>query len=308
MKLERNHLLYVIAGVIVLVLLANLAPRSQQVASSPRAESGTSILSPAPMADFAEVEEAFDSARIIDRDTSAADDVDAAEAHIIKTASIDMLVDNADEATLSLNTIAKSYLGSVQSQSLTARNGVLGGYVSLRVVSEHFDAAVSDIQEIAEEVLSISIDTDDVTAQVIDTEARLHNARAEEESYLLILQKATDVQDILSVQSYLSRTRDTIERYVAQLENLGTQTEYSHLTVYLEEEARGGTIQNRFRPDQDVEDAFDLVIRKAEEIFSSAITITIIGSFLLIPLAILALIISHFTHRKSRYGSKKKTK
>ena len=60
----------------------------------------------------------------------------------------------------------------------------------------------------------------DVSEQFIDLEARLTSAQREEESLRALLDRATNVSDILSIERELNRVRGEIERMQGQLNAL----------------------------------------------------------------------------------------
>lgn len=87
-------------------------------------------------------------------------------------------------------------------------------------------------------VKSRSESTNDVTEAYVDTEARIKVFKAEEESLLEILKKASSVNDLISVRERLTDVRAQIESYTAQLKSLENQTDYSTITITVTEVER----------------------------------------------------------------------
>ncbi|MFH1711657.1 MAG: DUF4349 domain-containing protein [Patescibacteria group bacterium] len=212
--------------------------------------------------------------------------VEPVDQNIIKTGNITMQVDNIDESVGQLQTIAQSYGGDVITQSINAYNDEKRGYVTLRVEEKNFEVAFEAVKELGTQIILEDISTEDVTEQVIDLEARLSNARLEEESYLNVLNKAQTVEDILKVQNYLSTVREKIERFEAQLEFYTNRTSYSHISVNLTEEVSVTFDREEFRPWQDVKNAAQSVIELFQGIVIAVIYLTIVGGAIIIPILI----------------------
>jgi len=83
------------------------------------------------------------------------------------------------------------------------------------------------------------LNSEEVTEQVIDLEARLHNGRATEQRLIDVLNNRTGkVLDILQVEREIARTRDNIERMEAQRQNLLRRVELATVTLTLAEELK----------------------------------------------------------------------
>jgi len=81
------------------------------------------------------------------------------------------------------------------------------------------------------------LNSEEVTEQVVDLEARLHNARATEQRLIEVLNNRTGkVRDILEVEQEIARTREQIERMEAQRQNLMKRVEMATLNLTLAEE------------------------------------------------------------------------
>lgn len=86
-------------------------------------------------------------------------------------------------------------------------------------------------------VVHEQLSSEEVTAQVVDLEARLRNARATEDRLIRVLDERTGkVKDILEVEREISSTREEIERLEAQRQNLRQRVEFSTVRMTLVEE------------------------------------------------------------------------
>ncbi|MCZ0901313.1 DUF4349 domain-containing protein, partial [Microcoleus sp. HI-ES] len=79
-----------------------------------------------------------------------------------------------------------------------------------------------------------SLTAEDVTDQLVDSEARLRNLRKSEEMVLKIMERSGSVGDVLKAAQELSNIRESIERIDAQLKSLRNQVAYSTISLTLE--------------------------------------------------------------------------
>ena len=108
---------------------------------------------------------------------------------------------------------------------------------SIRVPDGKYEPTLAELRNLAVRVKSESTDSRDVTEEYIDLEARLKNAEATESQYLALLEKATDVEDILRIYDSLSRVRSEIEQIKGRMQYLERTSSMSLISVRLEPEA-----------------------------------------------------------------------
>lgn len=210
-----------------------------------------------------------------------------ADQRIIKTADLAISVDGVDNKTQDVINIATGRGGFVQSSTVTENDdGSQNGYVTVRVPTDKFEDTLTAIKDLAVRVNRESINGQDVTEQYTDLEARLRSAQAQEEQYLEILDKATSVQDILSVQSYLQSIRYEVESLQGQLQSLGNQTDYSTISVSLEEDVRVQVPTAKFDLLRDVKLALKYVVILAQSALTFIVWLLIVGGAVIIPLGL----------------------
>lgn len=106
----------------------------------------------------------------------------------------------------------------------------------LRVPAARLATILNQIRELGR-VREEHLNSEEVTEQVVDLEARLHNARATEQRLIDVLNNRTGkVLDILQVEREIARTRQEIERMEAQRQNLLRRVELATVNVTLTEE------------------------------------------------------------------------
>ncbi len=211
---------------------------------------------------------------------------------IIKTGSLELVVDDVDETSDKIGQIATANDGYVERQNAyEGTDGTRYASVTIRVPVENFTTAMEGVKGYANVVESESVGSDDVTEDYVDVLARLNNAKAQEERYLSILSRADTVEDILSVERELSQTRELIERYQGQINYLDSQTSLSTITISLSEEPTIEIGGKTFRPGTTVKLAAAALVALVQGLFNSTIWFVIVGGGIGIPTALIVWII-----------------
>jgi hypothetical protein len=204
---------------------------------------------------------------------------------IIKTASLDLQVEDVPTATRRATELATERGGFVQGSSVSENNaGRKYGSVTVRVPAEKFEDLLGALRSLAKVVRNESVSGQDVTEQYTDLAARLKNAKAQEATYLAVLAQAKSVEDILKVQRYLGDIRESIERYEGQMKYLTNRTSYSTVSISFSEEPSVPVPGKEFRPGTAVREAWRTLVALAQALVIFAIWFVIVGGALLLPL------------------------
>lgn len=154
-----------------------------------------------------------------------------AEQRIIKTGELSLQVDDVAGALAAVRSLAEQVGGYVGgSQAGTAEQSAT---LTLRVPADRFEETLVRLRELDGTVVGETTREEDVTAQVVDLEARIDNLAASEASYRVLAERAQAVDDVLAVQSRLDQVRGQIEQLQAQLDNVSGQAALSTLVVRL---------------------------------------------------------------------------
>jgi hypothetical protein len=161
---------------------------------------------------------------------------------IIRTGQVAVTVDSFDRSRRNLSRTVEEYGGYV-SGSTEDVNRVGGeggetytsGQVVFRVPSENFSAFLDEVRAEGR-VRRSEVNTEDVTDQLVDIEARLENLRAERDRLRTLYERANETEDVLAVGERLSDVQEEIERLEARKQSLEDRVAMSTLTVQLSEE------------------------------------------------------------------------
>lgn len=159
---------------------------------------------------------------------------------LIRTANLSIRVKSAAAALSEAEQIAKASGGFTTGTHHAVTEGSMGtATATLRVPVRAFDTALASLRKLGEVQLDES-NSDDVTLQVTDIEARLKVMRAEEESYVTMLRAARRVGELLEIKERLSSVRQEIESLDSQRRALRNQASYSTINVTFTEKPRAG--------------------------------------------------------------------
>jgi hypothetical protein len=150
---------------------------------------------------------------------------------IVKTGELTIAVPGAKDAVEKATVIAKSTGGYVESSNVSGEDGSgISGSLTIRIPATNFDTALNQLRNLGK-VSGESTNGQDVTAQIVDIDARLKVMRTEEQAYVDILAKAKHVDDVLSVRDRLDSVRQDIESMAAQSKTLKSQAAMSTIHV-----------------------------------------------------------------------------
>ena len=157
--------------------------------------------------------------------------------------------DRVDDALIVRTASLELEVADVAASLSNARDeiGRLGGYVAgsdeydqgdrrwasvtYRVPVDRFTDAIATLRGLSERVVRESTQSQEVTATVVDLDARIANLRASEAALVEIMDRSGRMEDVLAVQMRLEDVRGQIERLEAQRASLADQATLSTLTV-----------------------------------------------------------------------------
>ena len=154
---------------------------------------------------------------------------------IVKEGSINLEVEDIAGAMDEVAKMAAELNGYVVSSYQHEYERGVSGYISIRVPVEEFEEALGRLRQMAVTVPYETTTARDVTEEYVDLDAQLRNLQATEGQYLVLLDKAETVEDILRVQKELSSVRGQIEQIEGRMKYLEQTSETSLIEVSLQE-------------------------------------------------------------------------
>ncbi|RKS26349.1 uncharacterized protein DUF4349 [Flavobacterium endophyticum] len=154
------------------------------------------------------------------------------EQKIIKTAKLTFETDDLAETTEQVRKAVKENKASIEKDVEGKNNHSIYRKITVRIPNQNFEAFITAVGKGISYFDEKEISSDDVTAEFIDTEARLKAKKTLEARYLELLKKAGKVSEILEIEKELSTIREEIESKEGQLKYMQSQVAMS--SVYLE--------------------------------------------------------------------------
>jgi hypothetical protein len=173
------------------------------------------------------------------------EDIHLTAVFIARTAEISLVTSDFARACAQLDAILAARGGFASQLTVSTANehprSIEG---TLSVPATQLDSTLADLRTLGR-VESESQNGTDVTAQSVDLDARLSNARTTERSLLqLIANRGGALKDVLAVEIEVGRVRGEIESMEAQKKSLATQVARSTITVHIQEEQRSQLASN----------------------------------------------------------------
>lgn len=170
------------------------------------------------------------------RNAATAEPSSATEPAIISIGSLTVESDDVAKARFDLDKLVDTYGGTVSDEKTTASDEgeVRLSRVELRIPSEEFDAAMTGIAGLGD-VTESTRKAEDVTGEVIDTQARIRAQEQSLERIEVLFGRAQDIGDIVAIEAQLSRRQAELDSLKGQLAYLQDQATLSTITVYLEQ-------------------------------------------------------------------------
>ena len=148
---------------------------------------------------------------------------------LIWTADLDIQVNNITNSVAKVTAFITIQKGFVE-RTLTTKDG--SASMTLRVPAKILKSTMSSLETIGT-VTRRDISAEDVTEKYVDIDARLKNKIALRDRLKQLLDKATAVKDILSIETELNRVQSDIDSMTAQIKSLKGRADYATIDLTL---------------------------------------------------------------------------
>ena len=212
------------------------------------------------------------------------------DAKIVRTGSLELEVADVAKALSGGRDAIRAlggYIGASQQQQSGDQTVAT---VTYRIPVSRWEEALDAMRGLGSEVAE-KTDATEVTAQIVDLDARIRNLKASEQALVGYAEKAPKVSDLLEIQSRLTDTRGQIEQLTAQQANLQDQAAMATLTVTFGVKAVAVTqASEHWDPAAEVDRASATLIGIGQAIVSFAIVLAIVWVPVLAVLGFIGLI------------------
>lgn len=249
---------------------------------------------------YSTAESAYDS---YDSSYDEADkDVNVDVRKITKTADIRVEVKVLDDFIRIIKDEVNKANGYVSSEDKSVYDSSSSCTLVIKVPAEKLDSFV-DLIDANSTVTSQQVNSDDISAQYVDTEARIKSLEAEQESLLKLIEKADNLDSIIQLQKRLSEIRSDLDSYKSTKKIMDNQIEYSSITIYINEKER--TVKNDGSFLSEVKEKFLNSVYSIGDFFRGFAIGILGGSPYIVIIAIVAVIVFKIYKKKNKKKSEK---
>ncbi len=169
-----------------------------------------------------------------DEGAGAPEGTPADDREIIYTAEATVRVDDVEEASTAATTIAEEAEGYLAGQDADLE-GDRSSTLTIRVPSDRFRPTLDALVDLGE-VQVRSIDSTDVTDEVVDLTGRLETVRTSADRLRALLAEAGDTAQVIAIEQELAEREIEIEALEGRLRVLDDQASLATITVRYTEE------------------------------------------------------------------------
>ncbi|WP_067439154.1 DUF4349 domain-containing protein [Nocardioides jensenii] len=156
---------------------------------------------------------------------------------VISTGTVSLRSEDTEQARFDLQKVLDAHEGTIDEENTSTDDGgkVDNTRLVVRLPVTEFDQAMTDLAGVAE-LTGSSRSSEDVTTQVIDNDVRIRAQEKSLERIEVLLARASDIADIVSIEAQLSSRQAELDSLKSQQAYLRDQTSLSTITIHLEHE------------------------------------------------------------------------
>lgn len=189
------------------------------------------------------------------------------------------------------------YIISSGSQASGEEGSIKSGTIAVRVPAASFSRALNDADKVGD-VKNRQIQTQDVTEEYVDLQARITNSQAHVKALLDLLARAKTVDEILQVQQVLTSAQQQLEELQGRLRFLDEHTSYSTITMAIYETGVVVTPAGEWGITKAFKDALHNLVK--------AMNAIVRGLGVLIPVLVVLAIIAYIVYRIVRVSTRRR--
>jgi len=155
---------------------------------------------------------------------------------IIYTGHMEMVVTDVPTTIKQITQLAKVQGGYVSETNLYQMGNALQGSITIRILADNYQQTLAELRLLAVRITHESANTEDVTEEFVDLQARQENLDVTENALQQLLEERKRIgstSDILEVHRELTDIRGQIEQIEGRLRYLSNQASLSTITIEL---------------------------------------------------------------------------
>lgn len=153
---------------------------------------------------------------------------------MIKTGTMRLEVKNFRNSSTRVHNTIRQLGGYIAQEEQSTSNERTETVITIKVPVDQFENMINQLPAEEDKVLERKITTEDVTGDIVDTQARLETKKQLRAKYLEFLKESKKMEDILQVQNSVNNVQQEIESAAGRVQSLSRQALFStiHLTFY----------------------------------------------------------------------------
>lgn len=150
---------------------------------------------------------------------------------IIKTATLDLEVKDYEKYYPTIREKVKAAGGYVAQEEQTQSEYKIENTMVIKVPVDQFDNTLLALASSAMKVNQRKVSSVDVTAEMIDTKARIEAKKQVRQRYMGLLNQAKNMEEILNVQSQVNGIQEEIEAATGRVDYLAHSADFSTINL-----------------------------------------------------------------------------
>jgi hypothetical protein len=150
---------------------------------------------------------------------------------VIKTGGIDFQSNNIEEDYHKIRELLPKYEAYIESENQSKSDQRINCNLTIRVPSSIYDTLYSTLSTLGLRLDNRYSNIEDVTERYYDLQTRIKNKKALEQRYLELLNKASEIKDIIEIERNLNEVRTDIESMQGQFNYLSKQVNFSTINL-----------------------------------------------------------------------------
>ncbi len=150
---------------------------------------------------------------------------------IIKTAQLNLEVKEFDNFTKQVKALFKNYGAYVAAEQQVNGTDRISNTLTVKVPVHLFDDAVTALCGLPVTIIDKQVSTQDVSAEMVDTKARIEAKKHLREKYLDFLKQSKNMEEALRVQEEINDLQELIEGAAGRVNYLGHATAFSTIAL-----------------------------------------------------------------------------
>ncbi len=151
---------------------------------------------------------------------------------IIKTANVSMEVVDYAKSKKQIDSIIVAAKAYITSEGFQQSDVQLGNNMEIKVPATGFNNLLKSLTAVAKRVDYQNIYTQDVTEEYIDVKTRMENKLKVEKTYIDLLRRTNNIEDILKIENKLGEIRAEIESAQGRMKYIDHQVSLSTISLY----------------------------------------------------------------------------